>query len=204
MFAGIDPPVSSNFRWCLKNIPLLNSLLRLYIYWRAENFQNFLDFTESGAQIRETWERVSKRYILSAAPEKYHSILIPKYELGCKVCSSSFKYFSDENCFVKRRIFDRDGAYMKALHSPNMLLTKEPITKIGPEGVYTAEKTYPADVIILANGFETGFAGLNTVNVYGRNGQSLHEYWGGFGGPMAYNCTAIPDCKCIQIFNWSI
>lgn len=76
-----------------------------------------------------------------------------------------------------------------------MFLTKDPIQKIVPEGVSTADKVYPADVIILANGFETGLGGLNTVNVYGRGGQSLHEYWKEFGGPMAYNCTAVSNCK---------
>lgn len=84
---------------------------------------------------------------------------------------------------------------MAALHSSNMFLTKDPIQEIVPEGVSTADKVYPADVIILANGFETGLSGLNTVDVYGRGGQSLHEYWKKFGGPMAYNCTAVSNCK---------
>ncbi|GJJ12941.1 hypothetical protein Clacol_007188 [Clathrus columnatus] len=178
MFPGSDAPVSSRIRWYFKNVPLLNRLLRFYIFSRLEKSWNLFTLTESGAKDREHMESISKNWILRAAPEKYRSILVPDYKIGCK-----------------RRIFDRGGAYMKSLHLSNMHLTKDPIEKIIPEGVCTADNVYPADVIILANGFETGLGGLNTVDVYGSGGQSLREYWKEFGGPTAYNCTAIPNCR---------
>lgn len=86
MFTGGDQPVSSGFRWCLKNVPLANRLLRLYIYSKIEVFGETVQLTKKGAEIREEWEAISKKYIVSAAPEKYRSILVPDYHLGCKVC----------------------------------------------------------------------------------------------------------------------
>jgi cation diffusion facilitator CzcD-associated flavoprotein CzcO len=70
-------------------------------------------------------------------PEKYHSILIPKYRLG-----------------QKRRVFDTD--YLACLNRENLYLTNDPISHVTPTSVITASGAeYPADIIILANGFHT-------------------------------------------------
>lgn len=72
-----------------------------------------------------------------AAPEKYHSILLPTYPLGSK-----------------RRVFDTD--YLACLHNQNMLLTDDTIVKFTARGVVgRSGREYEADVIVLANGFET-------------------------------------------------
>ena len=48
----------------------------------------------------------------------------------------------------------------------------------------------PADVIVLANGFEaTRF--LHPLSVYGRHGQAIHDCWAQCGGGQAYMGTAI-------------
>src|SRR5437762_13734557 len=71
------------------------------------------------------------------APEKYHSILLPKNHLG-----------------QKRRVFDTD--YLAALNRDNVYLTDDPISHLTPTSLITKSgKEYPADVIILANGFRT-------------------------------------------------
>ena len=71
------------------------------------------------------------------APEEYHSILLPTYPLGSK-----------------RRIFDTD--YLSCLHYPNMLLTDDTIQQFTATGVVgESGREYEADIIILANGFQT-------------------------------------------------
>lgn len=68
-------------------------------------------------------------------PEKYHSILIPKFDLG-----------------QKRRVFDTD--YLASLNRSNVHLTNDPISHITSTSIITKSgKEYSADVIILANGF---------------------------------------------------
>jgi cation diffusion facilitator CzcD-associated flavoprotein CzcO len=72
-----------------------------------------------------------------ASPEKYHSILLPSYPLGSK-----------------RRVFDTD--YLSCLHRENMYLTDDTIVRVTPQGVVgKSGREYPADVIVLANGFQT-------------------------------------------------
>jgi cation diffusion facilitator CzcD-associated flavoprotein CzcO len=76
-------------------------------------------------------------YMKRTAPEKYHSILLPKNHLG-----------------QKRRVFDTD--YLATLNRDNVHLTNDPISYITPTSLITKSgKEYPADVIILANGFLT-------------------------------------------------
>jgi cation diffusion facilitator CzcD-associated flavoprotein CzcO len=106
------------------------------------------------------------------APEKYHNILIPDFEIGCK-----------------RRIFDTN--YLKALHAENLTLTNEGVAEILPNGIrMQSGEVVEADVIIMANGFATNQY-LGGVEVIGRGGETLEEHWESFGGPGAYNCTAV-------------
>ena len=72
-----------------------------------------------------------------AAPEKYHSILLPRNLVG-----------------QKRRVFDSN--YLTSLHRENLHLTNDSIVKINPRSITTASgKEYPVDIIISANGFLT-------------------------------------------------
>ena len=122
-------------------------------------------------------------------PEKYHEILTPDYGIGCK-----------------RRIFD--STWYAALNDPKIELTTLLLTSIQPGGVTLgpgrsypdARKTdssapthqvqHPADVIILANGFEVG-EWLHPLKVQGKGGRLLHEVWEDRGGAQAYLGTAM-------------
>jgi len=71
------------------------------------------------------------------SPSKYHSIVLPTYPFGSK-----------------RRVFDTE--YLSCLHKENMYLTDDIAVQVAPKGVIgKSGKEYPADVIVLANGFQT-------------------------------------------------
>ncbi|KAL2127409.1 hypothetical protein VTI74DRAFT_10801 [Chaetomium olivicolor] len=113
----------------------------------------------------------AEKYMRSAAPAKYHDLLIPDFEVGCK-----------------RRIFD--SGYLKSLHEENLILTDEKPLEIVPEGVRTAKGIVEADVIVLANGFVTNDF-LIGLDVRGQGGKTLQEHWSSFGGAEAYNCSVL-------------
>ena len=71
---------------------------------------------------------------------------------------------------------------------------KDDIVEVLPSAVRTATKTYPADVIILATGFQTQKF-LNDLQIRGRNGELLSDHWKQMGGPGAYHTTAVTGCK---------
>jgi cation diffusion facilitator CzcD-associated flavoprotein CzcO len=91
------------------------------------------------------------------APQKYHPLLLPTYPLGSK-----------------RRVFDTE--YLSSLHRENMLLTDDPITQVLEKGVLgKSGRVYPADVIILANGFQTQNFVQPVRIVNGSRGLSLDD-----------------------------
>jgi len=100
-----------------------------------------------------------------------------------------------------------DASWLQALNDPAIDLTTLPLTSIsensvtlGPGRNYppidtpslapSHEVNLPADVIILANGFETT-EWLHPLDITGRNGVKLHEVFEERGGPQMYMGTAL-------------
>ncbi|EFR02388.1 4-hydroxyacetophenone monooxygenase [Nannizzia gypsea CBS 118893] len=158
--------------WILRNIPFAMRLLRFLVYLGAESAFSMFYMTEKGKRLRQGKRTRTERFMRKRAPEKYHDILIPDFEIGCK-----------------RRIFDT--GYLKALHNENLLLTDAKILKIVPDGLQTGDGFIPADVIVLATGFDTSEYLNGNINILGRGGKSVAEHWDEYGGPEAYNSSAM-------------
>lgn len=169
IFPPIDRKVPDVIRSGLKTVPGLARLLRFIVFAAAESSLQGFPLTEAASRYRAGQKKVAEEYMRSTAPAKYHDLLIPEFEIGCK-----------------RRIFD--SGYLKSLHAENLTLTNEKALEIVPEGVRTAMGLIEADVIILANGYHTNefVAG---VNVIGRGGETIPSHWKSFGGPEGYNCS---------------
>jgi hypothetical protein len=128
-------------------------------------------------------------HMKKTVPKKYHEILTPDYGVGCK-----------------RRIFD--ATWFPGLNDSNIELTTLPLTSIseksvtlGPGRTYpdpkdtnssapTHEVTIPADVIILANGFDVT-KWLHPLEIHGRGGKKLHDVFDERGGAQMYMGTAL-------------
>ncbi|KAI1047486.1 hypothetical protein LB505_009941 [Fusarium chuoi] len=91
--------------------------------------------TPSGARFREKRRAQAQHYMKTHAPAKYHDILIPSFEVGCK-----------------RRIFD--SGYLDSLHSQNLTLTDESALKITEGGIETKLGPIEADASRLLDGRE--------------------------------------------------
>lgn len=157
-----------------KYLPFGARVQRFLVFAGAE--QSFRGFymTEKAAQFRRAKRERVERYMRATAPEKYHHLLIPAFEIGCK-----------------RRIFD--PGYLASLHAPNVTLTDEPVLEVVPEGVRTRTGVIEADVIVLANGFVTGNNFFPGVEIVGRGGETVEEHWHRVfhGGAGAYNSSAM-------------
>lgn len=130
--------------------------------------------TSSGAAMRQKIRDTTQAYIENDAPPQYREILKPDYEPGCK-----------------RRV--NTATYLACLYSPQMLLTKDRVVKIGEDYVMTnTGDQYPADAIIFATGFLTQ-RWLYPINVKGIGGKDLHEAWDAKGGAEAYKGTVVTD-----------
>jgi cation diffusion facilitator CzcD-associated flavoprotein CzcO len=86
--------------------------------------------------------------------------LIPGYELGCKRPATS-------------------NTYLKAFRRDNVTLVTDPVDRIEPRGIVTAEGTlHEVDTLILATGFLTTEKGnAPSFEVVGSEGAELGQYW---------------------------
>ena len=188
---GVQPPMGPEKwqRWgptLLTYVPALHRLLRAIMFGGGEFHWFTLFQTNSFAtKMRLLHEASMRQRMKREAPEKYHRILQPDYAIGCK-----------------RRIF---GSYwFSSLHDPKVELTSRPVVSVntktitlGPEPDHEKSSNglaetdqIPADVIVLANGFEvTNW--LLPMTVTGKRGADLHATWEERGGPQAYMGTAM-------------
>lgn len=189
------PPEARDFY--AKYIPMLstyipgfqNAMRKLLFATLEAEFVALFTPGEASRQRRKKKGEELLAYLRKTVPKEYHEILTPDYEVFCK-----------------RRIID-DG-WFESLALPNVELSSQPLTSIQPRSVTlgpgryyppmsktdssapTEPRTVPADVIIMANGFETN-QWLHPLDVSGRNGRSLYKEWDSRGGAQAYLGTAM-------------
>lgn len=71
--------------WILRYVPFAMRLHRFHVFLVAENGWRLFPMTKSAARFREKTQRTIENYTRKTAPEKYHDILIPDFDVGCKV-----------------------------------------------------------------------------------------------------------------------
>ncbi|KAF5624644.1 ACB 4-hydroxyacetophenone monooxygenase [Fusarium tjaetaba] len=170
MLPPIDGVYTDYMKSIFKYLPGTMMIQRLLIFLFAEIELKAVPMTTSAAKFRQKRRAYAERFMRDTAPAKYHDLLIPDFEIGCK-----------------RRIYD--SGYLASLHSKNLTLTNERALKIVENGVETDRGFVEADVIVLANGFSTNTF-LEGVEVVGRD-ETLTQHWESFGGAEAYNCSAM-------------
>ena len=121
---------------------------------------------EANAAAVEIYAELVRRTVKD--PETAKS-LVPLYPFGCK-----------------RLIID-DG-YYETFNRPNVKLVdlrKGGIQSITPTGVVTEQRTFDLDVLVLATGFDAITGALRRIDISGRDGRLLRDYWDA-EGPISY------------------
>lgn len=101
----------------------------------------------------------------------------------------------------KRPIIDQ--GYYETFNRDNVTLVdlrKGPIREVTPTGIRTEHSSYDLDVIVYATGFDAMTGALNRIDIRGRNGLSLGEFWA-TEGPLSYLGLAVagfPNLFTIQ------
>src|ERR1700742_2751007 len=101
----------------------------------------------------------------------------------------------------KRPIIDQ--GYYETFNRYNVTLVDlraAPIRGVTPTGIRTAQSSYDLDVIVYATGFDAMTGALSRIDIRGRDGASLAEFWAG-EGPLSYLGLAVagfPNLFTIQ------
>jgi len=176
-------------RWICSNVPGFQKGLRFLTFALAEYDWRLFGSEDYNVKERKKLEDKLLAHMKKTVPKKYHEILTPDYSIGCK-----------------RRIFD--ATWFPGLNDPAIELTTMPLTSVGENTVTLGPgRTYPdpndskssapshevilpADVIILANGFQTT-KWLHPLEITGRNGKKLLDVFDERGGPQMYMGMAL-------------
>lgn len=171
------------------NVPGLMRTFRTLLFLLVETDFRLFGGTEYAEKERNKYEARLLKHLKKTVPEKYQDILTPDYGVGCK-----------------RRIFD--ATWFPGLNDPKLELTTQPLTAVGESSVTigpgttyqgpnpseykgpTEQREIHADVLILANGFDTT-RWLHPLKVVGKDGHDLVTVMDERGGPQAYLGTAM-------------
>ena len=157
-------------RWAFRHLPGARLSMRGAIY-SVVDYAVYRGFRANSAANRTLtaiadWQR--RRQVPDLA---LRAKLTPDYPFGCK-----------------RMLLTDD--YLPIFSRPTVSLVTDPITKIEPTGIRTADtRLHEVDLIIYATGFDLTEA-LTAIDITGADGHSLRRDWS--DGASAYLGTAVP------------
>lgn len=74
-------------QWALRRIPFFARFLRFKMFFYMEKDEwRLYPGNETAVRLRRALERQSREFVYRVAPKKYHNLLIPDWEIACKVC----------------------------------------------------------------------------------------------------------------------
>ena len=151
-----DPPTGPRQLWALRHVPLLRKTLRAWLYWTHEmRALGFVRFPRLMLAAERQARSHAKRQLNDDALRQR---MTPTDRIGCK-----------------RILLSND--FLPSLNRPNVQVVAEPIARVAPNGVLTADGIeHPADILIFATGFKATDP-LGAIQITGRDGVTLTEAW---------------------------
>jgi cation diffusion facilitator CzcD-associated flavoprotein CzcO len=163
-----------------KVFPFLMRMKRWNIFWSIDKQSYSYRGTAAGVQQRLKEEDIAREYIRSKAPKKYHDILTPDFELGCK-----------------RKV--ADPGYLESLNRTTIELIPEGIQRFTEDGIIsTSGREDKYDIIVLATGFKVSQF-LTPMNIVGADGNTLQQQWNECRGAQAYLGTFVHNFPNLAI-----
>ena len=157
----MDRPLQPSSRFSLRRLSVFRKLRRVV----SESSLEFLTFSIVNYRRLPFVVRLVQRYVRDQMRRQVndHAIaerLLPRYGLGCKRPAIS-------------------NHYLPTFNRENVRLITQPIERICPEGIVTADRVLHAvDAIVLATGFLTTEQGnAPAFEVVGRDGVELGRFW---------------------------
>ena len=170
-------------KWVLRHIPY-------YVQWyRFQLFWGFADGLWPALQKDPNWDRPERS--LNATNERYRINMERhiKAEIGDDP-ELLAKVIPPYPPYGKRILIDNH--WYRMLKQPNVELVTDHIDHVEVDGIVTRDgRKHPADVIVLATGFQAGRM-LWPMTITGRTGRTLREVWGE-DDPRAYLGITVPE-----------
>ena len=173
--------VGGGARWAMRHLPFYGRWYRFLLFWPA------CDGGMAAARIDPDWDDGSRS--ISAVNDMARAMFTDWItdQVGDDPDLLA-KVLPDYPATGKRTLQD-DGTWLRTLRRDDVTLHREPIERITPTGITTADGDIEVDVIVFATGFHaTRF--LWPMEVVGRDGVTLDERWGDH--PAAHLGISVP------------
>jgi 4-hydroxyacetophenone monooxygenase len=161
--------LTDDAQWLLENVPFYAAWFRFSMLWRyGDGLLPYLKKDPSWPHPERSLNRVNDRHRQEMTDHILRELgdrtdLIPK-------CVPTYPPYG------KRILLDNN--WYTTIRRPNVELVTDPIDRIAPEGVVTADgKLRPVDVIVLSTGFQMTQMTAR-LNVKGIGGADLRDVWG--------------------------
>ncbi|MGZ8734468.1 MAG: flavin-containing monooxygenase, partial [Acidimicrobiia bacterium] len=174
--------VAPGLRWLYGHVPSYSEWNRFWIFWRMG------DASIEAVRVDDAWDRSLGS--VSGANELVRMIMTGYLELEFADRPDLLpRVLPDYPPGAKRMLRD-NGVWARTLKRENVALVCDPIARITPKGVVTADGTeHVVDVIVYGTGFEASKF-LTPMRVTGRDGVDLHGKWA--GDARAYLGITVP------------
>jgi 4-hydroxyacetophenone monooxygenase len=155
-------------KWALENVPFYDKWYRFWLLWMATDGllpavrvdPIYVGPPSAISEQNRAFRDMIAAAIATQAPGLAERVT-PDYPIG-----------------GKRSLLD-NGVYFQALQRDTVELVTDPIDRISPSGVVTADGTQrDFDVIIYGTGFQASRF-LSPIKIVGRDGVDLHDRWAG-------------------------
>lgn len=165
-----NPQVSERTKAALRRSPRLNA----FGYWF---YSRFVRNIFGVAPVRPGWQR-----------RLYQAQCRWNLRLSVRDRALKAKLTPVDQPMCKRMIFA--GHYYRSVQAPGVTVVTDPIVRVEPRGVVTADGTlHELDLLVLATGFDAR-AYVRPLTLVGEDGRTLDEVWA--GGATAYRSVAVP------------
>ncbi|WP_068165487.1 flavin-containing monooxygenase [Rhodococcus phenolicus] len=163
-------------RWAMRHLPYFQHWFRLKAYWLASDNLYHMPRIDpewaadhlSASPANDLVMQTALRYLERSFPERP--------DLRDKLTPNFRPY-------AKRIV--KDPGFFAALNRENATLHRASLARIDADGVTTTEGVFiPADVVILATGFDLEFT--TSIDIEGRDGRKLADLWKNGDDPRAY------------------
>jgi cation diffusion facilitator CzcD-associated flavoprotein CzcO len=173
-----NPELPVALRRAMENVPGLRALARLGIYWAQEALAFGMTKRPNTLKFIEAYAKWNIRR--SVKDRELRRKLTPHYRIGCKRILNSSTYY-------------------RAVADPKTELVTDPISRITPNGIVTAdgaghEVLRKVDVIVYGTGFHVTDS-YTYVQIKGRNGEDLVDRWNreGIGAHRGITVADVPN-----------
>lgn len=172
---------AAGMQWLLSHIPYYGRWVRFWQFWLAS--EGRMPFVQADPE----WEGENST---SAANDHLRQQLTESIERQVEDRPDLLAKMIPTYPPGSKRMTRDNGAWVSALKQPHVDLVTDPIARITKNGIVTSDESEREfDLIVYATGFQASDY-LAPIEVRGKNGLDLHEFWG--GDARAYMGVNIP------------